>query len=104
PAAEAMPEALLVVDVEARRLLVVERAARLELPPGLLELDGARDEAGQRGPGAQLVEELRAEAQKLPSRLREGSGEGLSIKTRSIVSTTSSTFSNTSLFQKRRTR
>ena len=37
-AAEAMVEALLVVDVEARRLFVVERAAGLELAPGALSL------------------------------------------------------------------
>ena len=35
PAAEAMVEALLVVDGEARRLLVVERAARLPLADGV---------------------------------------------------------------------
>ena len=67
-AAEAMVEALLVVDVEARRLLLVERAARLELAPGALELGRARS-ARTAWCGRELVEKggerltsLRAEA------------------------------------------
>ena len=43
-AAEAMVEALLVVDGEARRLLVVERAAGLPLAAGLDQLDRGRDD------------------------------------------------------------
>ena len=42
-AAEAMVEALVVVDGEARRLLVVERAARLPLAPGADQLHRRRD-------------------------------------------------------------
>ena len=43
-AAEAMVEALVVVDGEARRLLVVERAARLPLAPGADQLHRRRDD------------------------------------------------------------
>ena len=56
-AAEAMVEALLVVDREARRLLVVERAAGLPLAPGRCSFSAAADQGRERGPGAKLVEE-----------------------------------------------
>ena len=55
-AAEAMVEALLVVDREAGRLLVVERAAGLPLAARADELHRRRDDRGQHGPGAKLVE------------------------------------------------
>ena len=58
PAPEAMVKALLVIDLEARRFLVVERAARLELAPRLGELDGRGDQRAERGAGAEFVEEL----------------------------------------------
>ncbi len=54
-AAEAVVEALLVIDVEARCLFVVERAAGLEFAPGLGQPQGATDHRGQRGPHAQFV-------------------------------------------------
>ncbi len=43
-AAEAVVEALVVVDVEARRLLVVERAAALQLAPGARQLHPPPDD------------------------------------------------------------
>ena len=55
-AAEAMVEALVVVDVEGRRLLVMERAAGTKLPSRLLELHRLGDEAGEQGAGAELVQ------------------------------------------------
>ena len=57
-AAEAVVEALLVADREARRLLVVERAAGLPLAPRLGELGRAHDHAGQRHACAQVIEPL----------------------------------------------
>ena len=54
-AAEAMVEALLVIDVEARRLLVMERATGLEFAPRLGQPQGTTDHRGQRGPHAQFV-------------------------------------------------
>ena len=54
-AAEAMVEALLVIDVEARRLLVMERATGLELAARLGQPQGTTDHRGQRGPHAQFV-------------------------------------------------
>src|SRR5690606_4024699 len=59
PAAKAVIEALLIVDGETRRLLVVERATGLPLAPRTLELGRTHDHARQRDPGAQLVEKLR---------------------------------------------
>src|SRR5439155_9151659 len=55
-AAEAVIETLVVVDREARRLLVVERAARLPLAPGAEELHARRDHCRQHCARAQLVE------------------------------------------------
>ena len=55
-AAEAMVEALVVVDGEARRLLVVERAAGLPLAARADQLHRRRDHGGQHGPRAQFVE------------------------------------------------
>jgi hypothetical protein len=53
-----MVEALVVVDVERRGLLVMERAAPLVLAPGLGELGGLADERAERGAAAEFVEEL----------------------------------------------
>ena len=75
-AAEAMIEALLVIDVEARRLLVVKRAARLELPTGAGELGRAGDQRGKQGAGAQLVEEGGGEGHDFPSCLWPGRPSG----------------------------
>src|SRR3546814_12776539 len=47
-ASEAVIEALVVVDVEARRLFVVKRAAGLPFPPGADKLDRAPAHARQR--------------------------------------------------------
>src|SRR3546814_17944414 len=47
-ASEAVIEALVVVDVEARRLFVVKRAAGLPFPPVADKLDRAPDHARQR--------------------------------------------------------
>ena len=81
-AAEAMVEALVVVDGEARRLLVVERAARLELAPRADELHGRGDDGRQQGAGAQFVEEggERVMALAFDARFRsaaKGCAEGL---------------------------
>ena len=70
-AAEAMVETLLIIDGEARRLLVVEGAACLELAPRLDQLHRWRDHRGQGRPGAQFVEPLRGE-----SHLRSDSESG----------------------------
>ena len=100
PAAEAMVEALLVVDVEARRLLVVERAAGLALAPGPLQLHAAPDQRGQRGPGAQLVEKG-GERVTVPLPLAGGVGGGQS-RARSMLD--DAVDFQTSLFQNRMTR
>jgi hypothetical protein len=61
-AAEAVIEALLVVDREGRRLLVVERAeAGIFRPRPPLERDLAADDVAQTHARAQLVEEARGE-------------------------------------------
>src|SRR4051812_42038276 len=70
PAAEAMVETLLVRQGEARRLLLVERAARLPLPPRPLQLHVAADELRERGPRTKLVEKGGGEAQTSPSKGR----------------------------------
>jgi hypothetical protein len=56
-AAETVVEALVVVDVEARRLFAVERATALEFAARLGELDGLPDQRGQQGSRAEFVEE-----------------------------------------------
>ena len=61
-AAEAMVEALFVIDGEGGRLLLVERAAGLPLPAGALQLHLPPDKGGERGPRAQFVEELGGES------------------------------------------
>ena len=61
-AAEAVIELFLIIDVEAGRLLVVERAASLPFPPRLGELGRAQDHGRQRDPRAQLVFPLRGDA------------------------------------------
>src|SRR3546814_10084618 len=62
-AAEAMIKRLVVVDVERRRLFVVERAAALEFAARLLELDRFRDQRGQQRAGRS--EEHTSELQSL---------------------------------------
>ena len=61
-AAEAMVEALLVVDGEGGRLFIVERAAGLPLAAGLGEFYMGGDDGREQGAGAQFVEELGGEA------------------------------------------
>ena len=55
-AAEAMVEMLVVVDREAGRLLVMERAAGLIFAAGADQLDRRGDDRGERGAAAQFVE------------------------------------------------
>ena len=55
-AAEAVIEALVVVDGEARRLLVVERAASLPLTPGAKQLHRRGDDGGEDRARAKLVQ------------------------------------------------
>ena len=55
-AAEAMVEALVVVDGEARRLLVVEWATCLPFAPGADQLHRRRDDGGEDRSSAKLVE------------------------------------------------
>ena len=45
-----------IVDVEAGRLLVMERAASLPVGTGARQLHPPSDQSGQRGPGAQLLQ------------------------------------------------
>ena len=59
-----MVEALLVVDRERGRLLLLERRQALELPSCLLQLDAPAHDFRNRKPGAQFVEELGREAHK----------------------------------------
>ena len=60
-AAEAVEEALVLVDREGGRLLVVERAEAGMLAPAPHQLHPAGDHAGERDAAAQLVQELRRE-------------------------------------------
>ena len=62
---EVVVKALLVVDGEGRRLLLLERRQPLELPPRLLQLDAPAHDFRNRKPGAQLFEELGREAHGL---------------------------------------
>src|SRR3546814_18432744 len=55
-ASEAVIEDLVVVDVEARRLFVVKRAAGLPFPPGAAKIDRAPDQPRQRPASAELVD------------------------------------------------
>ena len=64
PAAKAVVEPLLIIDVEARRILVVERAARLPLASRTGELGRAIDHGRKRDPRAQLILPLRGYAHK----------------------------------------
>ncbi|MEY9305624.1 hypothetical protein ABH977_000836 [Bradyrhizobium ottawaense] len=59
---EVVVKTLLVVDVEGRRLLLLERRQPLPLPPRLLQLDALAHDFGDRKPGTKLVEELGCEA------------------------------------------
>jgi len=56
-AAEAVVKALVVVDREARRFLVVERAASLPLSSGSHQLHRRGDDRRQHGSSAKLVQE-----------------------------------------------
>ena len=58
-AAEAVIKPLLIIDVEAGGLLIMERATRLELTPRLGQPHRAPDYGRQRGPHPQFVEPLR---------------------------------------------
>ena len=72
PAAEAVVEALLVVDREAGRLLVMKRATGLELMPCLDEPRRPRNHAGERDAAAQFIKPLGGEGhgRRKMSRLR----------------------------------
>ena len=85
-AAEAVEEALLVVDVEAGRLLVVERARRLELAPRPDQPHALADHVGQGQPCPQLFKELRRKRHGL--RLTRACEERLRGSTLSDVSPT----------------
>src|SRR3546814_18292746 len=61
-------KALLVVDCEARGLLVMEWAARLPLAAGAGDLHRAADQRGKRRARAQLVEELGREHRRTEER------------------------------------
>jgi hypothetical protein len=55
-APEAMIEMLVVVDREARRLLIVEGTAGLPFAPGADQLHAGSDDGTEHGSGAQFVE------------------------------------------------
>ena len=59
PTAEAVVKALLVIDREAGRFLVMERAAGLILAARFLDFDSFADERRQRCPCSQLIKKLR---------------------------------------------
>ena len=61
-AAEAVIELLVDADPERRRLLVVERAARLVFAPGLLQLHAAADHLEDVGAGDEFVDEVLGDA------------------------------------------
>src|SRR3546814_8544645 len=71
-ASEAVIEALVVVDVEARRLFVVKRAAGLPFPPGADKLDRAPDHARQRHAVAQFVQKGGGDRHPPPLPLKDG--------------------------------
>ncbi len=111
-AAEAMVEALLVVDGERRGLLLVERAASLIFAARLGQFDRWGDDRAEGGARAEFVEELGREGHASCSppavaggeERRSREGEGLSPSEDSMILTTPSIFSITSVFQNRRTR
>jgi hypothetical protein len=77
---EVVVKALLVVDVEGRRLFLLERRQPLPLPPRLLQLDALAHDFGDRKPGTQLVEELGREAHGLcvtRNRVSRAKGSGI---------------------------
>ena len=71
-AAEAMVEALVVVDGEARRLLVVERAAGLPLAPGADQLHRWRDHAPTTACARAIRRARRWRGSHFPSRVAGG--------------------------------
>src|SRR3546814_4964700 len=75
-ASEAVIEALVVVDVEARRLFVVKRAAGLPFPPGADKLDRAPDHARQRHAVAQFVQKGGGDRHPPPLPLKDGAVKG----------------------------
>ena len=75
-AAEAVKEALLVVDREGRRLLVMERAeASILRPRAALQHDLAPDDVGHAEARAQFVEEARREGHRSKMALAAGLGQ-----------------------------
>src|SRR3546814_12502255 len=75
-ASEAVIEALVVVDVEARRLFVVKRAAGLPFPPGADELDSTPDNARQRPAVAEFVQQGGGDHNTSPLPVMDGAGKG----------------------------
>src|SRR3546814_17380236 len=75
-ASEAVIEALVVVDVDARRLFVVKRAAGLPFPPGADKLDRAPDPARPRPAVAQFVQKGGGDRHPPPLPLQTGEGRG----------------------------
>src|SRR3546814_16969343 len=75
-ASEAVIEALVVVDVEARRLFVVKRAAGLPFTPGADKLDRAPDHARQRHADAQSVPTGGGDRHPPPLHLTDGAVKG----------------------------
>src|SRR5690606_21576670 len=103
---EAVIKGLVVVDVKAGGLFVMERAAGAKLPARTFQLHRLSDQRRQQGAGAQLVEELgrKAHATKLPSRVREGLRVGRSASAWRMIVKTPSIRSKTSSLVKRITR
>ena len=70
-AAEAVIEALFLVDGERRRLFLVERAQAEMLAALLGQLDAAADNVGQPGSRAQILQELFGKGHRWSQRLTE---------------------------------
>ena len=65
-----MIKALLIVDGEAGRILIMEGATGLPLAPRALQFGGALDERGQGYPALEFIQPLRGKRHRLLLQIR----------------------------------